>query len=149
MKAGWDKFRVIEADLAFTSEQKPQVAVLLEAVAGDSAGEQITWYGSFTENARKSTILGLRAIGWKGDDISNLTTVTGETECLVQIEPGLDGVARPRIRFVGRGGGGGLAVKNRMNEDQKRAFAASLKGLILSMSAPNGGGQKADDDIPF
>lgn len=148
MKAGWDKFRVVEADLAFTSEQKPQVAVLLEMVAGESIGEQVTWYGSFTENARKSTILGLRAIGWKGDDISNLTTVTGEAECLIQIEPGQDGVARPRVRFVGRGGGG-LAVKNRMTEDQKKAFAASLKGLILSMSAPNGGGQKADDDIPF
>lgn len=156
IKAGYYPMRVLEADLGYTSKDRPQVALLLEIKEGEHAGESYTWYGYFTDATRKRTIQALRTLGWKGDDISELSTVIGgESECSIQIEPDLEGQDRARVGFIGRGGG--LAMKERMSDEQKKAFAASLKGLILSMGGGGNGAEKRavgrqnspDDDIPF
>lgn len=164
IEAGYYPMRVVEADLGYTSKQRPQVALLLEIKAGAHAGEAYTWYGHFTDAARMRTIQSLRTLGWKGDDISELgTLIGGEAQCSIQIEPDLDGVDRARVGFIGRGN---LAMKERMSDEQKKAFAASLKGLILSMGGGGngaekravgsygggsygGGSNRPDDDIPF
>lgn len=140
-----------QVDLGFTKNEGPQVAVLLEFLEGPYAGEAITWYGGFSEKARQHTIRALRSLGWQGDDLSDLSTVTGSTPCTVQVEPDQQGVLRARIRYVG---GGSVALPNRMTDVQKRAFALSMKELAQSIPAeapkPNGKAKpKVDADIPF
>lgn len=129
--------RAIDADLGFTqgTEQepaKPQVAVLLEFTNGPWKGTTLTWYGFFTDKTKQATIRALRSLGWQGDDLSDLSTVRGEAPCTIQMETDLEGVTRPRVRFIG---GGVIAMKNTMNDEQKKAFAASMKAFAAGITA--------------
>lgn len=136
-QAGLYNMRAVDAELGFTQgtesePAKPQVAVLLEFVDGPYRGTSITWYGFFTEKTRQSTLRALRTLGWQGDDVSDLSTVRGEAPCTVQVEADLTGVPRPRIRFIG---GGVIAMKNTMTDEQKKAFAASMKAFAAGVTA--------------
>lgn len=124
-----------EAELGYTqgnadSPPAPQVAVLLVFADGPFQGQALTWYGYFSEKTKAGTIRALRAIGWTGTDLANLTTARGTAPCTVQTDVDLDGVPRSRVRWVG---GGGLAMKNVMSEDQKKAFSASMAGFIQAV----------------
>lgn len=152
----WMAVEIGQVDLGYTQSEGAQVAVLLAFEDGDHAGEAVTWYGHFSEKTKQHTIRALRTLGWQGDDLSDLSTVTGRALCTVQVERGQkDGILRPRVRFVG---GGSVALSNRMTDDQKRAFALSMKELARSIpaetpkkSAANGKAKPpvATDDIPF
>lgn len=136
--------RAIDAELGYTNAKeategaadnapKPQVAILFEFVEGPYKGTSLTWYGFFTEKTKAATFRALRLVGWQGDDLSDLSTARGEAPCVVQNEQDLDGVWRARIRFVGSGQ---LAMKNVMNDEQKKAFAASMKAFASTIKAP-------------
>jgi hypothetical protein len=136
-QAGIYNMRAVDADLGFTNGSdtepaKPQVAILFEFVDGPYKGTSITWYGFFTEKTEKSTLLALRTCGWQGNDLSDLSTVRGEAPCTIQIEADLEGVLRPKIRFVG---GGAIAMKNVMTPEQKKAFAAAMMGKAAGVQS--------------
>lgn len=129
--------RATDADLGYTAGSenepaKPQVAILLEFVEGPYAGQSLTWYGFFTEKTKTGTMRALRLLGLTGNDISDLSTVRGNAPCVVVTEPDLQGVARAKVRFIG---GGALALKNVMSEEQKKAFAASMSAFAASIVA--------------
>jgi hypothetical protein len=143
IKPGKYRMKVVpgEVDLGFTAEKKPQVAVLMEFVDGENAGQALNWYGYFTDATKQSTMRALRTLGWQGNDISDLSTVTGEADCTVVVEPGYNGGSpRAKIRYIG---GGGVALRDVMTEDQKRAFAASMAGLAASIAPINTPGKKS------
>lgn len=129
--------RATDAELGFTQgtdaePPKPQVGVLLEFVDGPYKGTSLTWYGFFTEKMRAGTIRALRSLGWQGDDLSELSSVRGEAPCTIQTEPDLTGVVRARVRFVG---GGAIAMKTTMSDEQKKAFATSMKAFASTIKA--------------
>lgn len=132
---GTYQMRATDADLGYTAGSenepaKPQVAVLLEFVDGPFAGQSLTWYGFFTEKTKAGTIRALRTIGWTGNDLSDLSTARGEAPCVVQNETDLQGVARAKVRFIG---GGALALKNVMSDEQKKAFAVSMQAFAAGI----------------
>jgi len=138
IKPGVYLMRATDAELGYTAGSdtepaKPQVALLMEFVDGPYKGLSLTWYGFFTDKTKAGTIRALRAVGWQGDDLTELTTARGEAPCTVQTEADLDGVTRARIRFIG---GGVIAMKSVMNHDQKKAFAASMRAFASTIAAP-------------
>jgi len=169
---GRHKARAVEAALGYTKGGKEQVAVLFEILDGDDAGQQITWYGFFSEKTEERTLEALQHCGWEGADIGNLDGVTkNEVQLVVEMEAGDDGNSYPRVRWV-NGASAGLALKSRMNDGQRAAFAQRMRGKVLAtrqaagQALPgNGGGRTrkserhaapagvaddaADDDIPF
>jgi hypothetical protein len=131
------KMRATDAELGYTNgteaePPKPQVGVLLEFSDGPYKGTSLTWYGFFTDKTRAGTIRALRTLGWAGDDLSDLSSVRGEAPCTIQTEPDLEGVVRARVRFIG---GGTIAMKTTMSDDQKKAFAASMKAFASTIKA--------------
>lgn len=135
---GLYNMRAVDAELGFTAGSdaeppKPQVAILFEFVDGPYKGTSLTWYGFFTDKTRAGTIRALRTAGWSGNDLSDLSTCRGDAPCTIQIEPDLEGTPRARIRFVG---GGAIAMKSVMSDDQKKAFAASMMAFAAGIAAP-------------
>ena len=129
--------RAVEAELGFASTGTEQVAILFEVA---ETGQQLTWYGYFTEKSEARTIESLRHAGWLGDDLADLSTV-GSQECQIVIDDETyQGQTREKVIFVNAlgsgGGGGGIALKTVMTPEEKRAFATRMKGTVI---AGNGG----------
>ncbi len=130
------QMKCTDAELGFTSgsegsEAKPQVALMLVFCDGPNEAQGLTWYGFFTEKTKAGTIRALRTLGWVGDDLGDLSTCRGEAPCTVVTEVDLNGNPRSKIRWIG---GGALANKNPMNEDQKKAFAMSMRDFAKSIA---------------
>lgn len=136
---GTFKARATEGALGWTSKGKEQVAVNFVLLEGDAEGSQVTWYGYFSDKTQDGTIKSLRACGWLGDDLSDLTGIDANEVWLVieHEENEQDGSVRARVRWVN--GGGGVQMKERMDADQARAFAARMKGAVLAQRSKSGG----------
>lgn len=131
--------RATDAVLGYTSNGSEQVAVAF--VLLDDKGQQtvthITWYGFFTEKTTERTIQALRHCGWQGDDLSELSTVgSADVELVIDDEPDLQGQMRTRVRWVNALGSSAPAIKDRMGDAQRKAFAAKMRGMVV---AANGG----------
>ena len=157
------------ATLGFTSGGKEQVGVQFQILEGEDTGKHITWYGFFTDKSTERTIESLRHMGWQGDDLSDLSTVGDRDapDVLLVIEDELDdrdGTMRSRVRWVNRMGSG-VAIKDKMDDAQARAFAARMKGAAVASRQKSATQRPAtnrssaqrgheppphsDDDIPF
>lgn len=127
-------------DLGQAETGTDQVAIEFEVVEGDFRGSRITWYGFFTDKTEERTLESLRICGWTGTDLSNLTGLDANVVEIV-CEPE-DGKADPetgevksrlRVRWVNRAGG--IAMKTRLGDDQKKVLAARMKARIAAIDA--------------
>jgi hypothetical protein len=121
------KARGVMAALGYTSAGKEQVAVLLKTAEGD----EITWYGYFTEKTTERTLESLRALGWESDDIWDLSSIDkNEVTIVVEHEADQDGELRAKVRWINSGGA--LAMKETMSDADARAFGAKIKGAVIA-----------------
>ena len=96
----------------------------------------MTWTGWITGGATEFTIRSMRAMGWQGDDLADLSTL-GTKECeVVVVEEEYKGNYYPKIAFINELGGRGNASSQEMTDAERRAFAAEMRGTVL---AANGG----------
>lgn len=129
LKPGTYRARAKRAELGYTSKGTEQVAVTFEV-----EGHTLTWFGFFTDKTADSTLRGLAATGWRGDNLSDLSGVgTLECEVVVVMEPDLDGRDRTRIRWVNRPGSGGVELKKPMGPAERQAFAERMRGKAIVM----------------
>lgn len=131
MSVGKFRAKAVEAKLGYASTGTEQVAVAFELLEGHEVGQCVTWYGFFTERAETRTLESLRNAGWRGDDVSDLSSL-GSCECVldIQLEDG-----RERVKWINAAGSGRVALKLEMTEQQKRAFAARLRGAAAAIPA--------------
>ena len=151
---GRHRARAAEWALGRSGTGKEQVAILFSLL--DRPGEEITSYLFFTDACLDITIKSLRACGWRGADLSDLTGMdSNEVTLVIDHEEDQKGVMRARVRWINTTGG--LAMKATLDKDQSRAFAAQMKGRILQhdrmagQAAAKAAPPSADeqDDIPF
>lgn len=133
-------------DLGTTKSQREDnqvVAVQFEIMEGEFAGSFLTWRGYFTEKAEKRTLESLRHCGWTCNDLSVLTGMgSTQVEIVVDDEQGQDGKTYTKVQWVNRAGGAaGIKLNAPMDERQKKAFAARMKGAAAGV--PVGGGPAA------
>jgi hypothetical protein len=170
LDAGTYRARAIEAALGETETGKEQIAVQFQLL--DLEGQQITWYGYFTEKTLETTFKALRTAGWKGQDLTDLSDLcapaeTPEVHLIVEhetYENPQTGETKTRARVRWVNGTGGLALKKALDPNKAKAFAARMRGQIVafdrSSGAPKANGvakpHPADaepspfnDDIPF
>lgn len=155
------------AQLGKTEGGAPQLAAAFEITEGPHTGTSLPWYGYFTDRTKKRTLESLRLAGWSNDDIGE---IEGFGDAEVDIVVGhntWEGKTTARVDWVNRAGSGGIALKSPMNDAERKAFAAKLKGDVVRSrksvapvaKAPARNGGKAptsepvppvaDDDIPF
>jgi len=119
---------------------------------GKPGSSTIEWVGGFgSDQAAEITIKALRACGWSGDDLLDLS---GINDCDVELDIAWDeyqGERRLRIKWVNRPGSGRLTFRDALDERSKKALAARMRGMIARANggAPSGAQRKPADDYPF
>lgn len=142
------KAKGVEGALGRTSSGKEQLAVLLEIISGDFAGEQFTWYAHFSDKTIERDFESLRHLGWVGDDLTDLTGIdANEVSIKIEHEEGTDGKVRPRVRWI-NANGAGLAMKDRMDAQAARAFAARMRTAAAASRARGGAPQQRTQQVP-
>ena len=124
--------RAVQAVLGRTKGGAPQIAVEFKLENGQTR----TWYGYFTDGTRDRTIEALRFCGWRGSDLTDLTGIDTNDVSLVLETEEWEGKRIQKIQWVNRLGG--IALVERMGENEARAFAASMKGAVLAVDQEAG-----------
>ena len=147
IKPGTYIARAEELDFGITDNNKDYVAVQFKIEEGESIGQRITWFGYFSEKTHERTIQALRYCGWEGHDFTRITNddIRKNLVQLVIDEEEYEGKLRTKVQWVNRLGG--MAVKNRMSDEQRAAFAKRMKGAALSVSKDLAQGIQEKDQI--
>ena len=126
--AGKYKARGVSAELGFAETGTEQVCVVLEDTGEDFPGETLHWYGFFTEATAKRSLEQLKTLGFKGDWSTFDGISDNEVSVVLVDEPDKNGVLRTRVKWIISLGGSG--IKNAMDDQQKRQFAAKMGGMV-------------------
>lgn len=118
------------AGLGYSSNQKPQVAVDLEITQGDHAGAHVTWYGFFTDATHERTFKALRAMGWQGDDVSNLAGIDANEVSITLKSEEYEGKVSQKVAWINPLGG--VVLKEPMTPEQAKAFGAQMRGAAIA-----------------
>ena len=119
----------------YASTGTEQVGLRVVCLGGELDGQEVTWYGYFTEATEQRTLEALKTAGWDGTNVIDLPGL-GTTEFELQLEEETDDKGNTYLRpaFINRIG---VAMKNKMDDGQKRAFAARL-GALAGGARPAG-----------
>ncbi len=158
---GLHKAVAVEAQLGKSTNDNPQVAVTFRFTEGPNENKRITWYGFFTEKTTKRTIASLRYCGWRGNDLSDLSSMLFDSDTSQTVELDLqtdtyEGKTRTRVQWVNRLGGGGAALANPMGDQERADFAEKMMGRVTQLAeedpdcASDGApAEKEKDGLPF
>jgi hypothetical protein len=127
-----------------SSSQKgtPYVGVLFEVQEGEDQGCQIKAELYLTENTRDRAIESLIHCGWDGEDLDDLSTV-GSKDCQIVVgEEDYKNQVRLKVQWVNAIGASGI-VPGPMSAEQRKTFAASMRGQVRATRARLGNGVKA------
>jgi hypothetical protein len=122
--------------LGRSSTGKEQVAISFLVLTEGATHERLTWYGYFTEHTFDRTVETLRTCGWQGDDLSDLSGVEQNKVSLVVVDEDFEGKVTARVAWVNRTGGG-PSVKEVLEGNEAKAFAAAMKDRVRAWSAAN------------
>lgn len=135
--------RGVTAQLGESGNGTAQVGVQFRLTSEGFEGKYITAFLYFTEKTTDKTIEALRNCGWKGDDLSDLTGIdTEDVELVIANEEYTDKDGNkkvgPKVQWVNKPGGGGIAMKKAMAPDAAKAFGAKMKGAVLAWNKKQG-----------
>lgn len=145
-----------DAKLALSAAGDEMIVIQFEILEGDYEGSHRRWHGMFTDDDKiERTLDSMRACGWTGDDITELSTI-GSKECVLVCEDEFyNGKTYAKIIFVN--GTGRLEVRTPLAGGRLKSFAAKMKSKIGGTKAPAGAAKQQrqrepgddDDDIPM
>lgn len=137
------------------------VRVAFRVVEGQHAGGFASWDGYFTENTTKRTVESLKHCGctFPDNDVTNLTGIDSQ-DVSIEVEHETyqtkEGETKTRARVAWVNSlSGGVNPEHQMDAGHKAAFAAKMKGVVLSVKAGKAGAPAAaaaaavEDKIPF
>lgn len=131
---GTYRARAVGAELSTTSTGKEQIAVQFQLL--EHEGETLLWFGYFTERALPITVRALRACGWQGNDLQDLTGILDNEVDLVCANEEYNGTTRLKVQFVNRPGE--MPFVQPMEDTAARSFAARMKGQIAALGGASG-----------
>lgn len=127
-------------DVAWTSKGDEQIAVECKLLDGPMAGQSLTWYGGLGDEiagdkTRKEwTEIDLKKMGWDGVDLIDLAGLGSKNFRVKLAQDTYNGRTTWKIKRIF--GGGGLAVKNRLTDEEKQKLREKLKGARVSSAPP-------------
>lgn len=123
-------------------------------------GEKVSTFLVFSEKSAKYSIERLRALGWSGNDLANLAGIdTKQVDVEVKYEM-YQGQEKMKVQILT---GGGVVLKDKLDDKGKKAFAAKYAAMAKatpaasssSTATPQRGAVQASagapnaDDLPF
>lgn len=136
--AGEHHARVTAHALGRAGTGKEQIAVTF-SVEEDGKTSSITWYGYFTDASYAVTERALQALGWDPaahdyafHELNGSEVLVGaEASIVVEEDVNRDGNPVMKVRWVNQPGGG-VALKERMSDDEAKTFASTLRKKIIA-----------------
>ncbi len=114
-----------------TSNGNDQIVIDLDLF---ELGEKVSTFLVFTDKAAQYSLDRLRACGWTGDDLSNLSGIdANEVDVSVKYEM-WEGQERMKVQILT--GGGAVKLKDQLDDKGKKAFAAKYRDLAKTVAAP-------------
>lgn len=133
MDNGTYRGKVVQWALGTTGTGKEQVAVTLYLPEPD---ERITWFGYFTEKTEERTFRTLRMLGWRGDDISDLSEIQ-DAECQAVVEnEEYEGKVRAKVKWLNALDG--PVLQNQMDPSASKSFAARMRARVKAFDVSDG-----------
>ncbi len=106
-----------------TSNGNDQVVLDLELI---DIGEKVSTFLVFSDKSAPYSVERLRALGWRGNDLSDLSGIDeNEVDVGVAYED-YQGEQKMKVQILT---GGGVVLKNKLDDKGKRAFAAKYADL--------------------
>lgn len=137
-----------------TSNHNDQIVLDLELL---ELGETVSTFLVFSEKAAPWSMKRLRALGWTGANLADLTGIdSNEVDVEVKYEE-YQGELKMKVQIIA---GGTVTLENQFDDKAKKAFAAKHAALAKSTAAPKNGVARSSaqasvpaatgtDDIPF
>ena len=131
-----------EWTLSESSTGKVMIVVLFDILTEGASEKSLTWRGFFTEATTDRTIESLRAMGFEGDDLSQLVGLDkNEVDLVVEDEEYTDSESgevktSAKVQWVNKPKA--LSVKNVLEGDSLKSFAAQMKAAFRAADAANG-----------
>lgn len=106
-------------------DKEPTVVGKVRCIDGEHAGKEITLFLSLVGGAAEITMKDLRAMGWTGNDITNLEGLGGVKFDITGKEETYEGKTRVRYSVV--------RVRPTLRAEDQKAFAAKFKAMAASL----------------
>ncbi len=176
IKGGTFKAKVLDYAISASKNGTPQACVLFKYKDDDGDTHDISWFGSFHENAKEYTVRDLVTLGFSGNDPSVLAqgvgngalNTTEEIEIVVGFKE-WNNKTYPEVRYINEPGGSKFRNKMELGEAKMKfngmnlgaEFAEARQGRATpapGKSGPNmapkfGANEDpkfdANEDIPF
>lgn len=160
--AGYYKGRAVEGSEQYGTTENGNEQIALD-VEIPSLNRSFTTFLYFSDAASPYAVERLRACGWRGADISDLSGISkNEIDVGIKYETYK---GEPRMKVDIATGGGRITLEKPMGDKEKRAFAARMKGVLAGSATvtattarkapsrepdydPNAG-FTSEDEIPF
>lgn len=146
LEAGKYRARAHTALLGYTEKNTEQIAIqfnLLDPIEG--CPQSLTWYGYFTDAGTGIALKGMKTAGFKGDDVSDLSSLDAgvrddlpEVLLVVEVEEYPKGSDKWQNKVAFVNSAGGVALKNAMTPKQASEFAARMKGKLVAFNQRTG-----------
>lgn len=133
----------IDKQFGTTSTGKKQVVLRFRIDSGEHAGQELNWYGYFTDRTWERTLESLRYCGFKGDNLDQLGPLDQQVSIVVGHNE-YEGKTSARVDWINRLGEGSISLSNPMKGDELRKFAASMRKRVQGV--PEVDGPKGDVD---
>ncbi len=125
-----------------TKNGNDQIAIDLDL----ETGERVSTFLFFSEKAAKYSIQRLRALGWQGSDLADLSGIDLND---VDVEISYDEWEGKQTMKVNIVTGGTVTLDKPLDDKGKRAFAAKFKGLAASMAGAKPANGATKGETPF
>ncbi len=119
----------IAAKLGYAGTKNEQIGARLRIIDGPLKGKTMLWYGSFSENAQEFTIKAMRAMGFTGNDPSDLSSmINNDVQAIAVVQHDeYQGKKRAKVAWIN---GADVQMKDEMNQDELKAFAHRMRGVF-------------------
>lgn len=111
-----------------------QIGIALQIIEGKYANKRLSYYGTFaSDKAEEITISAMRALGFRGVDICDLSSMyEGEAVATVEHEE-YEGKTRARVKWLN---GADVIMKKEMTPQELNRFAQRMKAKLARTATP-------------
>jgi len=126
--------RAIFGSEQYSADSKGELllAIDMQFEGGEAEGTVMTATLSFSGKAAEYSVKKLRAMGWTGNDVSNLDGIDATPVQVRVFTETFDGKSTQKCD-IAIGGGGTFRFKAACDDRQKKAFAAKYRGIAAGI----------------
>lgn len=157
LDAGKFPARPTGADLGVTGTGTDQIGIAFELLGGPNEGQSITAYRYFSDAAIKLAIKDMRTCGWRGDDVSDVSSIGGHDAPTVELVIEHESYTNPqthetkvsaKVKWINSLNSGGVQMNSVMDAGQRASFKQRMAAKVRAINAEEAQAAKSSGSRP-